>query len=65
MVSERRFLGWIGKTIPDTWRRTYSADQIATLGKLSSGTVEEPAPLAAADRGKIKLLRHQRHDQPR
>ena len=41
VVSERRFLEWIGKAVPDALRRTYSADQIATLSKLSSGTVEE------------------------
>ena len=36
VVSERRFLEWIGKAVPDTLRRAYSADQIATLSKLSS-----------------------------
>ena len=41
VVSERRFLEWIGKAVPDALRRTYSADQIATLSKLSIGTVEE------------------------
>src|SRR5262249_7234571 len=41
VVSERRFLEWIGKALPDSWNRTYSADQIAALSKLSSGTVDE------------------------
>jgi len=41
VVSERRFLEWIGKAVPDSLNRTYSADQIATLSKLSHGTVEE------------------------
>jgi tetratricopeptide (TPR) repeat protein len=41
VVSERRFLEWIGKAVPDNLHRAYSADQIATLSKLSSGTVEE------------------------
>jgi hypothetical protein len=41
VVSERRFLEWIGKAIPDSLHRTYSADQITTLSKLSSSTVEE------------------------
>ena len=41
VVSERRFLEWIGKAVPDTLNRTYSAGQIATLSKLSHGTVEE------------------------
>jgi hypothetical protein len=41
VVSERRFLEWIGKAVPDSLNRTYSAGQIATLCKLSHGTVEE------------------------
>ena len=41
VVSERHFLEWIGKAVPDSWNRTYSAGQIATLSKLSHGTVEE------------------------
>ena len=24
VVSERRFLEWIGKAVPDSWHRTYS-----------------------------------------
>jgi DNA ligase (NAD+) len=36
VISERRFLEWIGKAVPDSLHRTYSADQIATLSKLSS-----------------------------
>src|SRR5262249_35768799 len=40
-VSERRFLEWIGKTVPDSLNRTYSADQIASLSKLSTSTVDE------------------------
>jgi tetratricopeptide (TPR) repeat protein len=41
VVSERRFLEWIGKSVPDSLNRTYSADQIAALSKLSSSTVDE------------------------
>src|SRR5262245_38617541 len=41
VVSERRFLEWIGKAVPDSLHRTYSADQIASLSKLSSSTVDE------------------------
>src|SRR6266496_4253613 len=41
VVSERRFLEWVGKPVPDSLNRTYSAGQIATLCKLSHGTVEE------------------------
>ena len=41
VVSERRFLEWTGKAVPDSLHRTYSADQIATLSKLSTSTIEE------------------------
>src|SRR5262249_50291908 len=41
VVSERRFLEWIGKAVPDSLNRTYSAGQIATLSKLSRGTIED------------------------
>src|SRR5262249_4205975 len=40
VVSERRFLEWIGKAVPDSLHRTYSVDQIASLSKLSSSTVD-------------------------
>ena len=40
-VSERRFLEWIGKAVPDSLNRTYSVDQIAALSKLSTSTVDE------------------------
>jgi tetratricopeptide (TPR) repeat protein len=40
-VSERRFLEWTGKAAPDSLRRTYSADQIAALSKLSNSTIDE------------------------
>jgi tetratricopeptide (TPR) repeat protein len=41
VVSERRFLEWIGKAVPDSLNRTYSADQIAALSKLSGNTIDE------------------------
>src|SRR5262245_27082552 len=41
VVSERRFLEWIGKAVPAALHRTYSADQIAALSKLPSSRVEE------------------------
>jgi hypothetical protein len=41
VISERRFLEWIGKAVPDSLHRTYSADQIAALSKLSSSTIDE------------------------
>ena len=31
VVSERRFLEWIGKAVPDSLNRSYTADQIAAL----------------------------------
>jgi tetratricopeptide (TPR) repeat protein len=41
VVSERRFVEWTGKAVPDSLHRAYSADQIATLSKLSNGTIDE------------------------
>jgi tetratricopeptide (TPR) repeat protein len=49
VVSERRFLEWIGKAVPDALHRTYSADQIATLSKLPSSRVEELVQLGLLD----------------
>jgi tetratricopeptide (TPR) repeat protein len=39
VVSERRFLEWIGKALPDSLHKTYSADQLAALSKLSSDKI--------------------------
>ena len=41
VISERRFLEWIGKTVPDETQKTYSAEQLAALSKLSSQTIQE------------------------
>jgi tetratricopeptide (TPR) repeat protein len=41
VVSERRFLEWIGKAVPDTLNRAYSIGQIIMLSKLSPRTVQE------------------------
>src|SRR5258707_15382401 len=41
VVSGRRFLEWVGKAVPDSLHRTYSADQIASLSKLSNSTIDE------------------------
>src|SRR5262245_7477526 len=41
VVSERRFLEWIGKAVPDPLRRSTSAAQIAALSKLPSSRVGE------------------------
>ncbi len=40
-VSERRFLEWIGKSVPDSVQRTYSGEQLAALSKLSGETIQE------------------------
>jgi len=39
VASERRFLEWIGKAVPDSVHKTYSTDQIAALSKLSSDMI--------------------------
>src|SRR5215471_16434103 len=49
IVSERRFLEWIGKAIPDNNQKSYSADQLAALSKMSRGTVQELAQLSLLD----------------
>jgi NAD-dependent DNA ligase len=36
VVSERRFLEWIGNAVPDGLQKTYSGEQLAALSKLSS-----------------------------
>ena len=41
VASERRFLEWIGKTVPDTVHKTYSVDQIAALSHLSGDMIRE------------------------
>ena len=41
VVSERRFLEWIGKAVPDEVQRTYSAEQLTALSKLPSETIQE------------------------
>ena len=45
VVSERRFLEWLGKAAPDEEHKSYAADQIATLSKLSNDKVQELARL--------------------
>src|SRR6202166_4025244 len=48
-VSERRFLEWIGKAVPDSVQKTYSAGQLAALSKMSPGLVRELAQLSLLD----------------
>jgi tetratricopeptide (TPR) repeat protein len=49
VASERRFLEWIGKAVPDTVHKTYSTEQIAALSKLSSAMIQELAQLGLLD----------------
>jgi tetratricopeptide (TPR) repeat protein len=49
VVSERRFLEWIGKAAPEGVQKTYSADQLAALSKMSIGMIRELAQLSILD----------------
>jgi tetratricopeptide (TPR) repeat protein len=49
VVSERRFLEWIGKAIPDSVHKNYSIDQLAALSKLSSDKIRELAQFGLLD----------------
>jgi tetratricopeptide (TPR) repeat protein len=49
IVSERRFLEWIGKAIPDGIQKTYSAERLAALSKLSMAMICELARLSLLD----------------
>ena len=49
VASERRFLEWIGKVVPDGVHKTYSIDQLAALSKLSVGMIQELAQLGLLD----------------
>ncbi len=49
VASERRFLEWIGKAVPDSVQKTYSADQLAALSKLSSDKIHELAQFGLLD----------------
>ena len=48
-VSERRFLEWIGKALPDSVHKTYSADQLAALSKLPRDKIRELAQFGLLD----------------
>jgi tetratricopeptide (TPR) repeat protein len=41
IVSERRFLEWIGKMAPEEQAKTYTADELAALSKLPADVVEQ------------------------
>jgi tetratricopeptide (TPR) repeat protein len=49
VANERRFLEWIGKAVPDSVHKSYSADKLAALSKLSSDTIQELAQLSLLD----------------
>jgi tetratricopeptide (TPR) repeat protein len=49
IVSERRFLEWVGKAVPDDVQKTYSAEQLATLSKMSISMVREMSQLGLLD----------------
>jgi tetratricopeptide (TPR) repeat protein len=49
VISERRFLEWIGKAAPDTLTRTYSTDQIAALSGLPQTRIEDLVRLGILD----------------
>jgi tetratricopeptide (TPR) repeat protein len=49
VANERRFLEWIGKAAPDSVHKTYSADQLAALSKLSSDLIVKLAQLGLLD----------------
>jgi len=49
IVSERRFLEWIGKAVPNNVQKTYSADQLAALSKMSIGMIRELSQLSLLD----------------
>src|SRR5215467_9119345 len=49
VVSERRFLEWIGKAIPESVQKTYSTDQLAALSKMSTAMICELAQLSLLD----------------
>jgi tetratricopeptide (TPR) repeat protein len=49
IVSERRFLEWVGKPASDSDQKSYSPEQIAALSKMSRGMVQELAQLSLLD----------------
>ena len=49
VANERRFLEWIGKAVPDSVHKTYSADQLAALSKLSSDMILKLAQFGLLD----------------
>jgi tetratricopeptide (TPR) repeat protein len=49
IASERRFLEWIGQAAADAQARTYTADQIASLGGLPHAIIEQLSQFGLLD----------------
>src|SRR5215469_15443919 len=49
VVSERRFLEWTGKYVPDNATKAYSVEQLAALSGLSGEKIQELAQLSLLD----------------
>jgi tetratricopeptide (TPR) repeat protein len=43
VASERQFLEWLGRSIPEEGARTYTADQLAALSKLPKDVIDQLA----------------------
>ena len=43
IASERQFLEWLGRSVPEEQARTYTADQLASLSKLPKDVVDQLA----------------------
>ena len=43
IASERQFLEWLGRSVPENQVRTYTADQLASLSKLPRNVVDQLA----------------------
>ena len=41
IASERQFLEWLGKSVPEDQARTYTSDQLASLSKLPKDVVDQ------------------------
>ncbi len=55
VASERRFLEWIGKAVPDSVQKTYSTEQIAALSKLPSNMIHELAQFGLLDERGVRF----------
>jgi tetratricopeptide (TPR) repeat protein len=49
VASERRFLEWIGKAVPDSDHKTYSTEEVVSLSKLPSEMIQELAQFGLLD----------------